>query len=490
MQEHSLSFDEAFDIARQTFAYTNHTILAEAMEKWDIGIFQFLVPEILQILYQINDRFRRELQDAGCHLDMIDRLAPIGDGKVRMAWLACYVSFSINGVAALHTEILKRDTLNEWYKLYPAKFNNKTNGVTPRRWLRVCNPELANLLSEKLGSEDWIKDMDQLERILPLKDDANTLASLREIKAKKKQACAEYILQATGIQVNPNAIFDVQIKRLHEYKRQLLNAFYILDLYFRLKDNPALDVEPRCFIFAAKAAPGYSRAKAIIKFINEIARVVNADPAVNQKLQIVFLPNYNVSMAMKLFPAADISEQISTAGKEASGTGNMKFMMNGALTLGTMDGANVEIVEAVGEENAYIFGVRAEDMDATRAYYNPQWQYEHIPGLKRVLDTLINGFFDDGGTGMFRDLYNSLIYGTSWEPADVYYLLGDFDHYRTVRDLMAEDYRKQEEWSRKAWINICASARFSSDRTIRDYAQEIWRVSPCPIALDEEKKAQ
>lgn len=481
MNEYGCSWEEAWKITTETFAYTNHTVLAEAMEKWDIGIFQFLVPDILQIIYRINDQFRKEMTERGLYQNKIDSLAPLGDGKLRMAWLACYASYSVNGVAALHTDILKRDTLKDWYELYPEKFNNKTNGVTPRRWLRVCNPELSDLLSERCGGDAWITQMDELQKMEADLENPEVLRRLTEIKKTKKRQCAEFLEKKYGVKVNPEAMFDIQIKRLHEYKRQLLNAFYILDLYFRLKDNPSLDIVPRVFIFGAKAAPGYFRAKAIIKFINEIARVVNQDPVVREKMQVLFVENYNVSLAMKLFPAADVSEQISTAGKEASGTGNMKFMMNGALTLGTMDGANVEIAEAVGEENIYIFGVRSEDFAATVAYYNPQWQYENIPGLKRVVDTLVNGFFDDADTGMFRDLYNSLLYGSNWEPADVYYVLGDFDHYRKVRDVMAEDYRDQEAWAKKSLVNIVRSPRFSSDRTIRDYAEEIWKLEACPI---------
>ncbi len=481
MNDYSLTWDEAWDITRKTFAYTNHTILAEAMEKWDIGIFQYLVPDILQIIYKINDQFRQEMSNRGLYSELIDYIAPIGDSKVRMAWLACYASYSINGVAKLHTDILKANTLKEWYNLYPEKFNNKTNGVTPRRWLRVCNPELSSYLTELLGSDKWITKMDELYKLRNKVDDSKVLKRIQEIKRIKKKECAEYIYEKTGMKLNTDGIFDVQIKRLHEYKRQLLNAFYILDLYFRIKDNPNLKIVPRVCIFGAKAAPGYTRAKAIIKFINEIAKLINSDPDMDGKLQVCFVENYNVSLAMKLFPAADISEQISTAGKEASGTGNMKFMMNGALTLGTMDGANVEIVDAVGEDNAYIFGVRSEDFAATMGYYNPQWQYENIPGLKRVLDSLINGLLDDAGSGMFRDLYNSLLYGSSWEPADVYYVLGDFNHYREVRDLMAKDYLDQELWSRKSFINIIESPRFSSDRTIDDYAQDIWKIESKPI---------
>ncbi len=481
-QEKNLEWNTAWDVTRKTFAYTNHTILAEAYEKWEVGIFQFLFPDLLDILYRINDMYCSEAMAAGFNSHEISETAPFGNGRIRMAWLACYGSFSINGVAAMHTSILKNETLQYFYRLWPEKFSNKTNGVTPRRWLRMSNPKLAGFLTELLGNEDWVTDLSRLGELENFKNDEAVMTRLLAIKHENKVSLAEFIQKTEGIKVNPDAIFDIQIKRLHEYKRQLLNALLILDDYFMLKANPKADYTPRVCIFGAKAAPGYFRAKAIIKFINEIARLVNSDPAIGDRLKVVFLQNYNVSCAERLFSAADISEQISTAGMEASGTGNMKFMMNGAITLGTLDGANVEILEEVGAENCYIFGCRANDLAATREYYNPHWQYYNIPGLKRCLDTLIDGTFSDSGTGMFNDLYNSLLTGSNWEPADVFYVLGDFDDYRKTHRIIEKAYRDKSEWARKCWLNIVRSGRFSSDRTISEYASEIWRVQASPIS--------
>ena len=481
MDEHGLSWADAWQVTTQSFAYTNHTILAEAMEKWDMQIFRFLFPRILEIITEIDRQFRAEMSARGMRQDRIDYLAPLGNGQVRMAWLACYAAFSINGVAALHTSILKADTLKEWYALWPEKFSNKTNGVTPRRWLRMSNQPLSALLTELAGNEDWITDLEQLKKLEKFKDDKEVMQRLWDIKHQNKVLLSDYLKNKYDVTLNPDAAFDVQIKRLHEYKRQLMNAFYILDLYFRIKANPSLKVVPRVFIFGAKSAPGYVRAKAIIKLINEIANLINNDQDTKDIIQVIFVPNYNVSKAEMIIPATDISEQISTAGMEASGTSNMKFMMNGALTLGTYDGANVEIVEAAGKDNAYIFGVRVEDLPQTKAYYNPRWQYENIPGLRRVMDALVDGTLNDNQTGMFQDIYNSLMSGSSWEAPDPYYVLGDFNDYRICRDLMANDYLDKEGWARKCWINITNSGRFSSDRTIQDYADEIWQLDPIKI---------
>ncbi len=481
MDEHGLSWADAWQVTTRSFAYTNHTILAEAMEKWDMQIFRFLFPRILEIITEIDRQFRAEMSARGMRQDRIDYLAPLGNGQVRMAWLACYAAFSINGVAALHTSILKADTLKEWYALWPEKFSNKTNGVTPRRWLRMSNQPLSALLTELAGNEDWITDLEQLKKLEKFKDDKEVMQRLWDIKHQNKVLLCDYIKNKYDVTLNPDAAFDVQIKRLHEYKRQLMNAFYILDLYFRIKANPSLKVVPRVFIFGAKSAPGYVRAKAIIKLINEIANLINNDQDTKDIIQVIFVPNYNVSKAEMIIPATDISEQISTAGMEASGTSNMKFMMNGALTLGTYDGANVEIVEAAGKDNAYIFGVRVEDLPQTKAYYNPRWQYENIPGLRRVMDALVDGTLNDNQTGMFQDIYNSLMSGSSWEAPDPYYVLGDFNDYRICRDLMANDYLDKEGWARKCWINITNSGRFSSDRTIQDYADEIWHLNPIKI---------
>lgn len=480
MDEHGLGWEDAWDVVSRTFAYTNHTVLAEALETWDIHIFDRLFPRISEIVREIDRRFRIDMSERGVDGATIDYMAPVAGNTVRMAWIACYASYSINGVAALHTEIIKRETLKEWYAIWPERFNNKTNGVTPRRWLKQCNPRLATLLDEVTGSDRWVTDLDVLSEYTGA-GNSELYARLAQIKHANKVDFAAWIKDREGVEIDPDAIYDVQIKRLHEYKRQLLNAFYVLDLYFRIKDNPALDVPKRVFIFGAKAAPGYIRAKAIIKLINTIADLVNNDPDINGRIKVVFVHNYNVSPAEHIIPAADISEQISMAGKEASGTSNMKFMMNGALTLGTLDGANVEILEAVGEENAYIFGATDDELPELRRHYDPRWHYENVPGLKRVIDALTDGTLDDSNSGWFHDLRWSLL-ESGYEPADVYYVLGDFASYRETKDRMAQDYRDQEGWSRKAWINITRSGRFSSDRTISDYAREVWHIDAQPIA--------
>ena len=481
MDEHQVSYEDALNIAKQSFAFTNHTTLAEALEKWDINIFQFLFPRILEIIRMIDRSFREEAQASGMPRHSIDAAAPIHNGKVHMAWLACYVSFSINGVAEIHSGILKEDTLSPFYQLWPERFSNKTNGVTPRRWLRTCNPELASLLTELLGSEEWVQNLDLLKKLESYRDDEKVMKRLISIKENNKKRLADFLLKRNGIQLDETAIYDVMVKRLHEYKRQLLNAFLILDDYYTLKEDPNAFKQPVNYIFGAKAAPGYFRAKSIIKFINEIAKKVNADQETNKILKVAFVPNYNVSVGEKIFPAADISEQISTVGKEASGTGNMKFMMNGAVTLGTWDGANLEICDAVGEDNAFMFGSKLKDFPPTLSYYNSGWQYEHIPGLKRVVDTLIDGSLDDGNTGMFEDLHRSLLQGSAYEKADIYYVLGDFEDYRKRRREIHHAYTDRLHWAQMCWTNICNSGRFSSDRTIREYASEIWKVEEAII---------
>ena len=479
LDEHHMGWEDAWNVVTQTFAYTNHTVLAEALETWEISIFDRLFPRIMEIVHEIDRRFRADLAARGIGREVIDYMAPISDSKVHMAWIACYASYAINGVAALHTDILKRDTLKDWYAIWPERFNNKTNGVTPRRWLRECNPRLSALLDEVTGSDAWVKDLSLLEGYSGAADDA-VLDRLAEVKHANKTDFAAWIASREGVEIDPNAIFDVQIKRLHEYKRQLLNALYILDLYFRMKDNPDLKVPKRVFIFGAKAAPGYVRAKAIIKLINTVGDLINNDPVISKTLKVVFVHNYNVSPAEHIIPAADVSEQISMAGKEASGTSNMKFMMNGALTLGTLDGANVEILEAVGQDNAYIFGATEDELPALRKTYDPRAAYETVPGLKRVLDAFIDGTLDDNGSGWFADLRRSLL-EASYEPADVYYVLGDFAAYRETKDRMAADYVDQRAWQRRVWANITGSGRFSSDRTISDYAK-VWNIQPEPIA--------
>lgn len=481
LDEHSMSWEDAWDVVSHTFAYTNHTVLAEALETWEYSIFEQLFPRVLEITREIDRRFRLELEEAGYHPGKIDYMAPIKNGRIHMAWIACYASYSINGVAALHTEIIKRETLRDWHDIWPEKFNNKTNGVTPRRWLNQCNPRLAKLLTRLSGSDAWVSDLDLLADLEHYRDDDEVMKELLEIKDANKADFARWIEKRQGINIDPNAIYDVQIKRLHEYKRQLMNALYVLDLYFRMKDDPNLDVPPRVAIFGAKAAPGYVRAKAIIKLINEIARLVNNDPEIGDRLKVVFVENYNVSPAEHIIPAADISEQISTAGKEASGTSNMKFMMNGALTLGTLDGANVEIVDSVGYDNAYIFGAKEEELPELKASYDPAAVANATPGLRRVLDALIDGTLDDSGTGMFADLLTSLLDPHNFEGPDVYYVLGDFASYRETRDRMAIDYRDRLAWARMCWTNITLSGRFSSDRTINDYAREVWKIEPTKI---------
>ncbi|QGU04947.1 glycogen/starch/alpha-glucan phosphorylase [Corynebacterium comes] len=482
LDEHDMTWEEAWDIVSRTFAYTNHTVLVEALEQWNCSIFQQLFGRVWELVLEIDRRFRADLRELGLDEGRIAGMAPVQDGHVHMAWIACYAAYSINGVAALHTEIIKRDTLGDWHAVWPEKFNNKTNGVTPRRWLKMCNPRLSDMLTRLVGSDAWVTDMDLLKELGHYADDQAVMKELLAIKDANKVDFAEWIMDRQGIEIDPTSIYDTQIKRLHEYKRQLLNALYILDLYLRIKEDGLEDVPKRTFIFGAKAAPGYVRAKAIIKLINEIAEVVNNDPAVNDRLRVVFVENYNVSPAEHIIPATDVSEQISTAGKEASGTGNMKFMMNGALTLGTLDGANVEIHEAVGDENAYIFGATEEELPELRSTYNPWHAYQTVPGLKRTLDALVDGHLDDNGTGMFHDLRSSLLDGGGWETPDVYYVLGDFADYRETRDRMAEDfYADRMHWARMCWANICASGRFSSDRTINDYAREVWKLEPVKV---------
>ncbi len=481
VDENGVEWTTAWNTVTSVFAYTNHTVMAEALEKWDIGIFQYLFPRIFQIIDGINLQFRNELAERKIPVHKIDEMAPLGDGRVRMAWLSIYGSRAVNGVAALHTDILKADTLKDWYGFWPEKFSNKTNGVTPRRWLRACNPELSALITELLQGDEWVRDLDRLEGLKAFVNDDDVMLRFLKIKRDNKETLAKYIEQKEGVVLHPDSVFDIQIKRLHEYKRQLLNIIYVINLYDRLKENPNLDFPDITVMFGAKAAPGYFRAKAIIKFITEAARMINTDPDIKGRLKVVFVENYNVSNGERMFPAADVSEQISTAGLEASGTGNMKFMMNGAVTLGTYDGANVEIAEAVSDENIYIFGCRVEDMEATRGFYNPRWQYDHVPGLKKVLDRLVDGSFDDDGTGMFHDLFNALLSGSNWQPADVFYVLGDFVDYRETRDRVYRDYTDRLAWARKCWLNICGSGRFSSDRTIMDYAEGIWKISETKI---------
>lgn len=471
-----VSWKNAWRITKKTFSYTNHTILSEALEQWDSALYEEILPRVYEIIEEIDEKFVKELSAKDYNDEKIEDMRIISYNKIKMAWLAIHGTHATNGVAKLHTEILKNQELKEWYELYPDRFQNKTNGITPRRWLALCNKELSGLITELLGSDKWITNLDMLKELEKYADDENILKKFLDIKQRKKNQLAKYIEEHEGIEIDPNSIFDIQIKRLHEYKRQLLNAFHILDLYYRLKENPDLDIIPRTFIFGAKAAPGYIRAKAIIKFINEIARLVNNDHETNKKLKVVFVQNYRVSYAEKLFPAADISEQISTAGKEASGTGNMKFMLNGTPTIGTFDGANVEIVEEAGEENNFIFGARVEEIKEIEDNYDPKEYYEKVIGLKKVVDTLIDGTFDDDGTKMFEELYNSLLKGADWHIPDNYFIFRDFNDYREAQSKVDIAYRNRLKWAKKCWVNMVSAGKFSSDRTILEYASEIWDI--------------
>ncbi|MBQ2212593.1 MAG: glycogen/starch/alpha-glucan phosphorylase [Ruminococcus sp.] len=480
LQIEGMTFDEAFEIARKTCSYTNHTVLGEALEKWPADLMNQVIPVIYDIIALIANKCQEELTAKGVSEDKKAKMRIIDGNVVHMARLATYAGTYVNGVAQLHTEILKRDLLKEWYEVYPERFLNKTNGITQRRWLGLCNPELSELITKKVGSDEWLTDLSKLS-VLNNCLDARTINKFNDIKATKKKQLAEYIKKMDGYDINPDTIFDVQVKRLHEYKRQLLNAFSIMAIYFRLKEGKLPNWTPTTFIFGAKAAPGYARAKAIIKYITEIANLVNNDPDTKDKLQVYFISNYNVSYAEKIVVAADISEQTSTAGLEASGTGNMKFMLNGAVTLGTWDGANIEIAECAGEENEYIFGARVEDIEKLKAEgYNPRAIYEANPETKRVIDTLIDGTFDDDGAqgeGSFKELHDALLIGTSWQVADHYFLIYDLPLYVDAKIKANSDYADRKEFGKKCLLNVANAGKFSSDRSILEYAKEIWHTS-------------
>ena len=480
LQNEGMSFDQAFEIARKTCSYTNHTVLGEALEKWPADLMKQVIPVIYDIIALIANKCQEELTSKGVSEDMKANMRIIDGNVVHMARLATYAGTYVNGVAWLHTEILKNDLLKEWYAVYPERFLNKTNGITQRRWLGLCNPELSELITKKVGSDAWLTDLSKLS-VLNDCMDARTINKFNEIKAKKKQQLADYVKKMDGYDINPDTIFDVQVKRLHEYKRQLLNAFSIMAIYFRIKEGKLPNWTPTTFIFGAKAAPGYARAKAIIKYINEIANLVNNDPDTKDKLQVYFISNYNVSYAEKIVVAADISEQTSTAGLEASGTGNMKFMLNGAVTLGTWDGANIEIAECAGVENEYIFGARVEDIEKLKAEgYNPRALYDSNEETRRVIDTLVDGTFDDDGAqgeGSFRELHDALLVGTSWQVADHYFLLYDLPLYIDAKIKANADYADRKEFGKKCLMNVANAGKFSSDRSILEYANEIWHVS-------------
>ena len=478
MDDNGLGWDDAWEIVTRTFAYTNHTILAEALEKWPIDIFQGLIPRAYQIVEEINRRFLAEIREKfPGDWKRQNRMAIIADGKIHMAWLAIVGCFSVNGVAALHTELLKNVELSDWYGLYPAKFNNKTNGVTQRRWLLSANPGLSSFITAKIG-HGWEKDLLQLRKLEKFADDPATLDEFMRIKNANKVALARYLKESQNIFVDPDSIFDVQIKRLHEYKRQLLNILNVMYMYNRILEDPSYKPVAHTFIFGAKAASGYRRAKNIIKLINTVSDRINNDHRVRGKIRVVFVENYRVSLAEKIFPASDLSEQISTAGKEASGTGNMKFMINGALTIGTLDGANIEIVEEVGDDNAFIFGLTTEEIQKIEAEhsYNPQEFLAKNPKLAAVLGQLVDGTYGSGTDAIFRELYDSLVHGVDGQRPDVFYVLADFDAYVAAQEKVSAAYADPRKWAKMALLNVARSGKFSSDRTIEDYVRDIWKL--------------
>lgn len=482
MDDYYLTWDEAWEVTTKTCAYTNHTIMAEALEKWPIELFSRLLPRIYQIVEEINRRFILDIQQKYSNVPGVDvqekirKMAIIYDGQVKMANMAIVAGYSVNGVARLHTEILEKQELKDFYEMYPERFNNKTNGITQRRFLLHGNPLLADWVTDHVGSE-WITDLPQISRLKVYADDDKAQQEFMNIKYQNKVRLAKYILEHNGIEVNPRSIFDVQVKRLHEYKRQLLNILHVMHLYNELKEHPEMEFYPRTFIFGAKAAAGYRNAKLTIKLINSVADVINNDAAIDGKIKVVFIENYNVSNAEIIFAAADVSEQISTASKEASGTGNMKFMLNGALTLGTMDGANVEIVEEVGEENAFIFGLSAAEVInyENNGGYNPMEIFNNDQDIRKVLMQLINGTYV-ADTELFRPLYNSLLNTQSTAKADTYFILKDFRSYAEAQKRVEEAYKNESGWAKSAILNVACSGKFTSDRTIQQYVDEIWHL--------------
>ena len=477
IDEEGLGWDQAWDITTKCCAYTNHTIMSEALEKWPIELFSRLLPRVYQIIEEINRRFILEIQQKyPGNFEKIKKMAIIYDGQVKMAHLAIVAGYSVNGVARLHTEILKNQELKDFYEMMPEKFNNKTNGITQRRFLAHGNPLLADWVTDKIGP-DWITDLSQLSKLKVYADDEKALQEFMTIKFKNKERLAKYILEHKGVEVDPHSIFDIQVKRLHEYKRQLLNILHVIYLYNQIKAHPEMDFYPRTFIFGAKASAAYARAKKIIKLINCVADVVNNDASINGKLKVVFIENYRVSNAEIIFAAADVSEQISTASKEASGTGNMKFMLNGAPTLGTMDGANVEIVQEVGEENAFIFGMSSDQIInyENNGGYDPDFIYNTDPEIRQVLMQLINGTFSSD-TEMFRDIYNSLLDKRNMPRPDQYFLLGDFRSYAEALKRVEEAYKDEKRWAKMALLNTACSGKFTSDRTIQEYVDDIWHL--------------
>ncbi|ACH39454.1 glycogen phosphorylase [Citrifermentans bemidjiense Bem] len=477
---HNMEWEDAWDITRKTFAYTNHTILPEALEQWPVWFFEQILPRHLQIVYEINEYFLKEIRERfPGDAERLSRMSIVEEHwerKIRMAHLAIVGSHSVNGVAALHTEILKNELFRDFYEMYPERFNNKTNGITQRRWLKMSNPLLSSLIDDYIGS-GWTRNLYELEKLRAIASDPEFLERWQQTKRRNKESLCRYILQHNQIEVDPESLFDVQVKRIHEYKRQLLNVLHIITLFNRIKDNPKADVVPRTFIFAGKAAPAYATAKLIIRLINAVAAVVNRDPDVAGRIKVVFLANYGVTLAEKIFPASDLSEQISTAGTEASGTGNMKFALNGALTIGTLDGANIEIMEEVGRENIFIFGMTAAEVAELRARgYNPREYYNNNRELRRVLDMIASGYFSPWAPELFTPLTESLL-----NLGDHYMLLADYAAYVACQQEVGELFRRKDEWARQAILNCAGMGKFSSDRTIDQYAREIWGIKPVDI---------
>ena len=488
LDEENLGWNEAWDITTKCCAYTNHTIMAEALEKWPIDLFSRLLPRIYQIIQEIDRRFIAQVraQYPG-NEEKVKKMAILMDGQVKMAHLAIVAGYSVNGVAKLHTEILKNQELKDFYQMMPEKFNNKTNGITQRRFLMHANPLLADWVTEKLGTKEWITDLSKMSGLKEWLDDEEALKEFMTIKFKNKERLAAYIKEHNGVEVDPRSIFDVQVKRLHEYKRQLLNILHVMYLYNQIKEHPEMSFYPKTYIFGAKASAGYIRAKEIIKLINSVADVINNDRSINGKLKVVFIEDYRVSNAEIIFAAADISEQISTASKEASGTGNMKFMMNGAPTLGTMDGANVEIVDEVGIDNAFIFGLSADEVInyEQNGGYNPYDIYNNDPDIHRVVDQLVDGTYSNGDTEMYRDLYNSLLNNQGGSRADMYFILKDFRSYADAQARAMEAYKDKEKWAKMALKNTACCGKFSADRTIQEYVDDIWHLDHVVIDEDE-----
>ena len=487
LDEEKLEWEEAWAVTTKTVAYTNHTIMAEALEKWPIELFSRLLPRIYQIIEEINRRFVLQIQEKyPGNQEKIAKMAIIYDGQVKMAHLAIVAGYSVNGVARLHTEILEKRELRDFFEMFPQKFNNKTNGITQRRFLLHGNPLLAAWVTDHIGNE-WITDLPQIAKMKVYAEDEKAQQEFMNIKYQNKLRLADYIRKHNQVEVDPRSIFDVQVKRLHEYKRQLLNILHVMYLYNQIKEHPEIDFYPRTFIFGAKAAAGYRRAKLTIKLINNVANVINNDLTINGKIKVVFIEDYRVSNAELIFPAADVSEQISTASKEASGTGNMKFMLNGAPTLGTMDGANVEIVEEVGAENAFIFGLSSDEVInfERNGGYDPTYYFNNDPDIRTVLMQLINGMYSDGDMEMFREIYDSLLTGKYGTP-DVYFILADFKSYAEAQRKVEEAYRDEKRWAKMAILNMASSGKFTSDRTIQQYVDEIWHLDPVTITVDPE----